>query len=132
MTTKKLSKQQLATATILEIAYELLNPGRPRKLPGKPRAIALTSWNSEVSYLSPNAVRFSVEGAVNKAAYAIRFAATPATLSRARHEAHAQIIEALNCTNGLPLVTSLDEADNLIADTRAVRRAVKQAAKQYA
>lgn len=121
-----MKKHHLATITILEIAHDLLKPGRPRKRPGKPRPEAVTPWASDVSYRDGNAVRYSLPGAVQRAAYSIRREVSKATLSRARSQASRLIAIELSGIEGF----SLPWLDEKWADTREVQRAIKRSIRQ--
>lgn len=119
-----MKKQQLATVTILEIAHDLLRPGRPRKRPGKPRPEAITPWDSAVSYRSPNAVRYSLVGAIRAAAFSIRREVPKATLSRARIEAEQLAAGAFQRQH-----YGVEWVDECMADTREIQRGLKRAVK---
>ena len=129
-----MKKQQLATVTILEIAYGLLKTGRPRKRPGKPRAEATFDNGytkaEPTSYRSAWARNYSLTGALKAAAYSIRREVPAATLSRARVDSINLVIDAINEQDGHHYISFIEDADQRIADSRAILRAVKSAAKE--
>lgn len=123
----KQTKQELACETILYIAGGLLRKGRNRKRPGKPRAEAMVGGTT-VSYRSGFAESYSLAGAIKAAAYSMRREVPAATLSRARKQAESDVLLAIYEYQG-GAHESLADADEKIADTRLIMRAIKKAQK---
>lgn len=129
------SETQLVAENIIRTTLGLLTEApRPRKLPGKKRAEAIDVFGKPINPRVPTAYRFSLPGAVKKAAYlqALHSGTSTATVSRAKKIAVTAFVNAYFGGTPLPSanpkwLTTIDDSNN---DTREIARALKRAAKQ--